>query len=186
MKKMFMILMMVVTMIAGMFAYEPKKECVKVKRNGNVVYYEKTELYDYYGGEPDPKNLCRWYNLYSGTTYDYEKWIIRKDYTVEQLVDYEYGRLERFQDSYFHFLEKISNPDVSNAVIAFTNCYNKIEGTNFTPEEYASKGLLELAEREKRTAILSVPFVTEENFVYMTKAYMYRKMKTFIEEVKNK
>lgn len=40
MKKMIMVLMMVFTMVAGLFAYEPKKECVTVK--GNKVYYEET------------------------------------------------------------------------------------------------------------------------------------------------
>ena len=42
MKKIMMVLMMVFAMITGLFAYEPKKECTKVKRNGDVVYYEKT------------------------------------------------------------------------------------------------------------------------------------------------
>ena len=185
MKKMFMILI-AFTMMSGLFAYEPKVECAKVKRNGDIKYYEKTELYDYYGGKPDPKNLCRWYNLYSGTTYDYEKWVIRKGYTVEQLVDYEYERLARFQDSYFYFINKVGNPDISDANIAIVNCINKIDGTNITPEEYASKTLLKLAERVKRTAVLSIPFATEKNFLYMTKIEMYKKMKAFIEEVKNK
>ena len=182
MKKMFMIFI-AFTMTVGLFAYEPKKECAKVKRNGNVIYYEKTELYDWYGGKPDPKargwDGCK-------TSHDYVKWAIRKDYTVEKLVEYEYKRLESLVDSYFHCKNKAKNPDVSNADIAFTNCFNKINGTNLTPEEYASKRWLELAEYEKRTAILSVPFATEKNFLYMTKMDIYKKMKAFIEEVKNK
>ena len=55
MKKMFMIMMMVFTIMLGLFAYEPKKECVKVKINSDVVCYEKTEPYDYYGVKPGPK-----------------------------------------------------------------------------------------------------------------------------------
>ena len=180
MKKMFMILI-AFTMMTGLFAYEPKKECAKVKRNGNVVYYEKTGLYHIYGLEPDPEDT----GLY-GNSRDYIKWVIRKGYTVDMLVDYEYKMLERFRDSYFYFINKVGNPDISNANIAIVNCINKIDGTNITPEEYASKTLLKLAEREKRTAILSVSFVTEENFIYMNKTDMYRKMKSFIEEVKSK
>ena len=176
-----MILIIALTMMSGLFAYEPKKECAKVKRNDNVVYYEKTELYDWYGGKPDPKargwDGCK-------TSYDYVKWVIRKDYTFEQLVDYEYERLERLVDSYLYFKIKAEYPDVSNAEIAFTNCFNKINGTNITPEEYASKTALELAGYAKRTAIVSIPFTTEENFWYISKAEMYCKMKAFIEEVK--
>lgn len=183
MKKMFMIFM-AFTMIAGLFAYEPKKECAKVKRNGDVKYYEKTELYHIYGLEPDPKDLCRWYNLYSGNTYDYECWVIRKGYTVEMLVDYEYKRLKSLRDSYFYFISKSIEPDVSNANIAFTDAINAINGTSITPEEYASESSIQLAEQHERTAILSIPFVTEENFLFISKTEMYCKMKAFIEEVK--
>ena len=182
MKKIAMV-MMVFMMVAGLFAYEPKVECAKVKRNGDVVYYEKTGLYDWYGGKPDPK--ARGWDGRK-TSYDYVKWVIRKVYTVEQLVDYKYERLESFRESY-HICERHAiDPDVSDAVVAFTNCFNKINGTNLTPEAYASKGWLELAEWEKRTAILSIPFATEENFWYLSKAEMLYKMRKFIEEVKNK
>ena len=172
------------TMMTGLFAYEPKKECAKVKRNGNVVYYEKTELYDWYGGKPDPKNLCRWYNLYSGTTYDYEKWVIRKGYTVEQLIDYNYRHLKSIRDSYIYCMSQTKNPDISDANIAIVNCINKIDGTNITPEEYASKTWLRLAEDKKRTVILSIPFTTEENFLTITKEEMLARMLDFVEDVK--
>ena len=180
-----MIMMMVFTMMVGMFAYEPKKECAKVKRNGEVVYYEKTELYNHYGFKPDPKNLCRWYNLYSGTTYDYEKWAIRKGYTVEQLIDYDYRRLKSLRDSYIYCMGQAKNPDISDADIAIVNCLNKINGTNSTPEEYESKTWLQHAEYGKRTAILSIPFTTEENFLIITKEEMLARMLDFVEEVKS-
>ncbi len=179
--KKIMIFIMFLTMMTRLFAYEPKKECAKVKRNGDVVYYEKTELYDYYGGKPDPK--ARGWDGWK-TSHDYVKWSIYKGYTVERLVDYEYKRLESLRDSYLHFKIKAKYPDVSNAGIALTNCFNKINGTNITPEEYASKTAIELAEYEKRTIILSVPFTTEENFWYISKTEMYCKMKAFIKEVK--
>lgn len=183
MKKILTVLMMVL-MMAGLFAYEPKKECAKVKRNGDVVYYEKTDLYNIYGFEPDPKDLCRWYNMYDGSTYDYVKWIIRKGYTVEQFVDYEYEKLESLRDSYVRFMFDANHPDVSNACIAFADCINKINGTNITPEEYESQSAIRCAEQKKRTIILSIPFATEENYLTLTKEEMYKKINDFIEEVK--
>ena len=179
MKKMTMIIM-AFTMIAGLFAYEPKKECAKVKRNGNVVYYENTELYDWYGGKPDPK--ARGWDGWK-TSHDYVKWAIYKGYTVEKLVDYEYERLESLIDSYLFSVKQIMKPDVSNADIAFTDFFNKINGTNETPKDRNVKIWLQNAKYAKRTAIVSIPFVTEENFLYMTKTDMLVKMKAFIEEV---
>ena len=181
MKKMMMVLAMVFTMIAGLFAYEPKKENAKVKRNGNVVYYEKTEPYNINGSKPDPK--ARGWDG-SKTTIDYVKWVIRKGYTVEQFVDYKYERLDSLRDSYFYCMRKSMKPDVSNASIALTNCINIINGTNLTPEESESEGWLELAEYKKRTAIVSVPFVTEENWKTITREEMLDKIHAFIEEVK--
>ena len=181
MKKMMMVLMMAFTMVTGLFAYEPKKENAKVKRNGDVIYYEKTEPYDIYGSKPDPK--ARGWDG-SKTTIDYDKWVIRKGYTVEQLVDYEYERLDNLRDSYFYFMRKSMKPDVSNASIALTNLVNTINGTNLTTEEFESEVLLELAECEKRTAIVSVPFVTEENWKTITREEMLDKIHAFIEEVK--
>ena len=179
MKKILTVLMMVL-MMAGLFAYEPKKECAKVKRNGDVKYYEKTELYNLYGLKPDKKDL---YDRYS-FTYDNVSWVIRKGYTVEQLVDYKYENFERLRDGYYSFMKKSNQPEPSNASKAFTDAINAINGTNITPEEHERNICLDLAERHKRTAIISIPFVTEENFLTLTKEEMLAKMYAFIEEVK--
>ena len=165
MKKMFMIMMMVFTIMLGLFAYEPKKECVKVKINSDVVYYEKTEPYNYYGVKPGPK--AQGWDGWKAS-YNSVEWVIRKDYTVENLVDYEYERLSSFKNSYFNCILAAINLDVSDAYIAhiahkaYMDFYNKMNGTNMTPEDYYTESLWKRAEYQKRTAILSVPFVTEK------------------------
>ena len=100
------------------------------------------------------------------------------------MVDYEYRRLDSLRDSYFFYVIQEVNSDVSNAEIAITNCINKINGTNDTPEDRKAKMCMQNAEYIKRTAILSIPFTTEENFLYISKTEMYCKMKAFIKEVK--
>ena len=50
MKKMVMVLMMVFTMVAGMFAYEPNKELFKVYHN-TISYYEEVEPQDSFNGK---------------------------------------------------------------------------------------------------------------------------------------
>ena len=181
MKKIMMVLMMAVTMMAGLFAYEPKKECAKVKRNGDVVYHEKTELYNIYGSKPDPEargwDGCK-------TSKDYVKWVIRKGYTVEQCVEYEYGLLEHLRNSYRWFLKDAVSQELSKADIAYAKAYNEINGSDIPAENLCARISLELAEYEKRTAIISILFVTEENWLILTKEEMRAKMYAFIEEVK--
>ena len=141
MKKMFMIAV-VFTMMAGLFAYEPKKECVTVKGN-KVIYYVQTEVWNIYGWEPEISN--------KKLNQDYVKWVIRKGYTIEQLVGYEFKRLEKLR------------PHI--------NEYGRlIQATG------------ELGEYNKRTAIISIPFVTEENYLTLSKEDMLAKMYAFIAE----
>ena len=132
----------VFTMMAGLFAYEPKKECVTVKGN-KVIYYEQTEVWNIYGWEPETSN--------KKLNQDYVKWVIRKGYTIEQLVGYEFKRLEKLR------------PHI--------NEYGRlIQATG------------ELGEYNKRTAIISIPFVTEENYLTLSKEDMLAKMYAFIAE----
>lgn len=133
-------------MMAGtLFAYEPKKENVTVKRNGSIEYYEKTEVWNICGWNPETSTANKKLNQ------DYVKWVIRKDYTIEQLVDYDFKRLEKLR------------PHI--------NEYGRL---------IQAGG--ELGEYNKRTAIISVPFVTEENYLTLTKEEMKAKMYAFIEE----
>lgn len=133
-------------MMAGtLFAYEPKKENVTVKRNGNIEYYEKTEVWNICGWNPETSTANKKLNQ------DYVKWVIRKDYTIEQLVDYDFKRLEKLR------------PHINEYGILI---------------QAGGK----LVEYNKRTAIISVPFVTEENYLTLTKEEMKAKMYAFIEE----
>lgn len=185
MKKILTVLMMVL-MMAGLFAYEPKIECATVKRNGDVKYYEKTELYNWIspGLSADPKDLFRWYNP-SGDTYDYVGWVIGKDYTVEQCVDYRYKKLEQARRDYYYDMEKVTNPkEPSNASKAYVDAINAIKGTNITAEEHEMEMALESVEEDVTWATTCIPFVTEENFLTLTKEEMLAKMYAFIEEVK--
>ena len=177
MKKILVVLMMVFTMGAGLFAYEPKKECAKVKRNGNVVYYEKTSPYDTNGFKPNPK-------YGSDCIKDYVKWVIRKGYTVNQCVEYNYGLLEHFRWGYKYRMKRVEKPEVTSLTKTIVDFQNEVNGTSETYEEHAANLARESAWYEKRTAVLSIPFVTEDNFLTLTKEEMLARMLDFIEEVK--
>lgn len=180
MKKMMMVLM-VFMMTVGLFAYVPKKENAKVKRNGSVIYYEKTVPYDKLGRKPDPK--ARGWDGRK-TTLDYDKWVIRKGYTVDQCVDYNYSLLENFRRSYLYYMELVENPKVENYTKVIVDALNEINGTSETYEEHATNRARESAWYKKRTAVLSIPFVTEDNFLTLTKEEMLARMLDFVEEVK--
>lgn len=177
MKKMLMILMMVFGLSAA-FAYEPKVECAKIKRNGDIKYYEKTELYNWLSPvlSADPKDTY---------SRDYVVWVIRKGYTVEQLVDYNYEKLEQARGSYYYDMKKVTNPEEpSNASKAYVDAINAINGTNITPEEHEMEMALKSVEEDITWATTCIPFVTEENFLTLTKEEMLAKIYAFIEEVK--
>ena len=182
MKKILTVLMMVLMMAGSLFAYEPKKECAKVKRNGDVKYYEKTELYNCLSpcllADPNDTGLF-------GNSRNNVSWVIRKGYTVEQFIDYEYEELELARRDYYYDMEKVNNPkEPSNASKAYVDAINAINGTNITPEEHEMEMALEFVEKDITWAITCIPFVTEENFLTLTKEEMLAKMYAFIEEVK--
>lgn len=177
-----MIMVLVVfTMMAGLYAYELKKECAKVKRNGKVIYYEKTAPYDTLGGKPDPK--ARGWDGRK-TTLDYDKWVIRKGYTVVQCVNYNYNLLEYFRGGYAHNMRRVDSPKVEGYTKKIVDALNEINGTSETYEEHVANNARERAWYKKRTAVLSIPCVTEDNFLTLTKEEMLARMFDFIEEVK--
>lgn len=176
MKKMFMIFM-AFAMMAGLFAYEPKKENAKVKRNGDVVYYEKTELYNIYGSKPDLRCPV-------DSDQDYIRWVIRKGYTVNQLVEYRYDLLEHLRWSYSYNMKRVESQVVESYNKTIVDALNEINGTSETYEEHTTKMALESAWRVKRTAVVSIPYVTEDNFLTLTKEEMLARMLDFVEEVK--
>lgn len=172
-----MVFMAAFTMMAGLFAYEPKVECAKVKRNGNVVYYEKTAPYDTNGFKPDPK-------YGSDCIRDYDKWVIRKGYTVNQCVEYNYSLLEHFRWGYKYSMKKVDKPEVTSLTKIVVDFTNEVNGDSETYEEHTANLARESAWYKKRTAVISIPFVTEDNFLTLTKEEMLARMLDFIEEVK--
>lgn len=176
MKKMIMVLMMVFG-LSTVFAYEPKKECAKVKRNGDVKYYEKTELYNIYGSKPVPRYPV-------DSDQDYVKWVIRKGYTVNQFVDYKYDLLEYLRRSYSYDMKRVEKPEVPGYTKVIVDFTNEINGTSETYEEHVVNNALKRAWYVKRTAIISIPYVTADNFLTLTKEEMLERMLDFIEEVK--
>lgn len=157
---------MTLMMAGSLFAYEPKKECTKVKRNGNVEYYEKTEPYNYLSAGLEPNEDC-------------VEWVIRKGYTVEQLVDYVYERLEKSRKGYYFCMKNAIQPNPDDSTVAFAKLFNE------NPEERETKTSLRLARKEKAWATTCLVFVTEENYLTLTKEEMLAKMYAFISDCTN-
>lgn len=152
--------------MSAIFAYEPKAECAKVKRNGDIKYFEKTEPYSYFGlVDPDKESV---------------QWVIRKDYTVEQLVNYQYERLESLRDSYNHFIKDAENPKPTGLTESICELRRLYDGTEISPEEQDRNTSLRCAKIKKDTAIISLVCVTEENFLTLTKEEMLNKLNDFI------
>ena len=194
MKKIITVLFAVLAM-SSMFAYIPKKDCVKVKRN-KIKYYEKTEVWNLFGEEPDPKDTG-----FFGDSRDCVEWLIDKDMTVERSIDINYEFLEKYRKIYRKKMENAKEeyenakqPDLENSPSIFRNSevYNNLRGTNYTDEEYYIRNMLRFAKmyeheafNSKKSALISIPFTTEENWLTITKEEMLTKMKAFIEEVKH-
>ena len=194
MKKIITVLFAVLAM-SSMFAYIPKKDCVKVKRN-KIKYYEKTEVWNLFGGEPDPKDTG-----FFGDSRNHEAWFIDKDMTVERSIDINYKFLERYREGYRknierakESLEKTKHIDLENVDDSLKNSkeWNIILGTNYTDEEIYIRHMLKFvkmheheASNYKKSALISIPFTTEENWLTITKEEMLTKMKVFVEEVKH-
>ena len=196
MKKIITVLFAVLAM-SSMFAYMPNKACVKVKRN-KIKYYEKTEVWNLFGEEPDPKDTG-----FFGDSRDCVEWLLDKDMTVERSIDINYEFLEKYREGYRknmkyveEELNKAKHPDPKDmenepSIITDSEVYNTLRGTNYTDEEYYIRNMLRFAkmyEHEasnyKQAALVSIPFTTEENWLTITKEEMLTKMKAFIEEVK--
>lgn len=161
--------MMTLMMAGSLFAYEPSKENVTVKRNGDFKYYERTEPY---------KDKGNWTKEYT----DYVGWVIWKGYTVEQCVEYNYERLESSRRSYCFSMKNAINPRPDGIQPFLTKLLNERNGTDMSPEEYARNSWLKSAKENMTWAVTALPFVTEENFLTLTKEEMLAKMKAFISD----
>lgn len=199
MKKILAVLMMVVTMVAGLFAYEPKKECVTVK--GNKVYYEET----YVDGSIFRKTRMWGYKIKSGKfrylktgTFD-SMWSnlcgLREAYDI-------YLRAASFKDetcSTCAFLEKYKSAyengelnetemkqyeSMVNLHLATNNLKGAIEGKPAHAKTGTKSHYEVAANDQKMKAINNMPFVTEKNWKTITKEELLHKIHAFIEEVK--
>lgn len=195
-----MILMMVFTTMIGLFAYEPKKECVTVK--GNKVQYEETYTYACF-----TKTRMWTYKIKSG------KFIYLRSGTFDSM----WSSLLQNRERYDIYLKAASFKDETCSTCAFLekykSAYENGELNETEMKQYESivnlhgaannlKGAIEgkpahaktgtrsyyevCANGEKMKAINNMPFVTEENWYTITKEELLDKIHTFVEEVKNK
>lgn len=197
MKKIF-VLMMAFTMMAGLFAYEPKKECTTVK--GNKIRYEET-----YKGFVYTQTRMWTYKIKSG------KFIYSKSGTFDRMWSDLLQCRERhdihlkvasFKDetcSTCAFLEKYKSAyengelnetemkqyeSIRNAHLAANNIKGAIEGKPAHAKTGTRSYYEVCANDEKMKAINKMPFVTEENWYTITKEELLDKIRAFVEEVK--
>lgn len=198
MKKMIMVLMMVFTMVAGLFAYEPKKENATVK--GNKIRYEET-----YKGFVYTQTRMWSYKIKS------DKFIYLKSGTFDSMWSDLLQCRERhdislkvasFKDetcSTCAFLEKYKSAyengelnetemkqyeSIVNLHGAANNLKGAIEG-NPAHAKTGTRSYYEVrANDEKMKAINKMPFVTEENWYTVTREELLDKIHAFVEEVK--
>ena len=198
-KKMMMVLMMAFTMMTGVFAYVPKKECVTVK--GNKIRYEET----YVDGGIFKKTRMWTYKIKSG------KFIYLKSGTFDSMWD----RLCSLREDYDINLKVASFKDETCSTCAFLekykSAYENGELNETEMKQYESmvnlhgaannlKGAIEgkpahaktatksyyetCANNQKMKAINEIPFVTEENWYTITREELLDKIRAFNEEVK--
>lgn len=198
MRKMMMVLMMVFTMVAGLFAYEPKKENATVK--GNKIRYEET-----YKGFVYTQTRMWSYKIKS------DKFIYLKSGTFDSMWSDLLQCRERhdislkvasFKDetcSTCAFLEKYKSAyengelnetemkqyeSIVNLHGAANNLKGAIEG-NPAHAKTGTRSYYEVrANDEKMKAINKMPFVTEENWYTVTREELLDKIHAFVEEVK--
>lgn len=207
MKKIITVLFAVLAM-SSMFAYMPKKDCVKVKKN-KIKYYDKSEFCNLLDKAAEPKDIGLYGSVEGNACIE---WVIEDNYfTVEKLVDVNYKFLEEYREKYRKNIENAEEKfEIAKQWIDYIKqprlkgnfdsleLYNYEYSNLLTEEEYyLSKKTFQayefsfMAEKYKheafinrREALISIPFTTVENWLTITKEEMLTKMKAFIEEVK--
>lgn len=198
MKKIIMVMMMVL-MMAGLFAYEPKVECAKVK--GDRIYYEETYESSYRNTKTRhwsykiKSNKFIWYYCAS---FD-DMWSTLCGYRESYNLSLKVASFKDETCSTCAFIEEYKSAYENNelneeemkqyeALVALHGSANElassVEGKS-THAATATKSYYEVcANGEKKHAINEILFVTEENFLTITKEEMLAKIYAFIEEVK--
>ena len=198
MKKMMMILMMVFTMVVGLFAYEPKKECATVK--GNKILYEET-----YKDSVFTKTRYWTYKVKSGKfiyfktgTFDYmwdELCSLRESYDLNlKVASFKdetcstCALLEKYKSAYengeLNETEMKQYESLVEVHLATNNIKGAIEGKPAHAKTGTRSYYEGYANDQKMKAIYEIPFVTEENWYTVNREELLDKIHAFVEEVK--
>lgn len=155
MKKMIMVLMMVFTMMSGLFAYEPKKECFEVSTNVTTykeegVKVEADVLYKDYLLD-DNRCFTRYFSLRLGE--------------LEYEAEANYLRLLRSRTSVEHLKKQVK-------------LYKRYKKDSLVKlmEGYIEKEITE--------AVYEIPFVTRENFYKISKRKYMKMFVNYMESLK--
>ena len=155
MKKMMMVLMMVFTMVAGLFAYEPKKECFKVSTNITTYKEEGVKV------EADV--------LYMDYLLDDNRCFTR--YFCLRLGELEYEA----ESNYLRLLRSRTEVEHHKKQIKLYKRYKKDSLVKLT-ERYM--------EEEINEAVYEIPFVTRENFYKISKRKYMKMFINYMESLK--
>ena len=194
-----MLVMIAFTMMAGLFAYEPKKECVTVK--GNKIRYEET----YVDCGVFRKTRMWTYKIKSGKfiylrsgTFDrmwsdllqcrerHDIYLNAAKYKDETCSTCAF--LEKYKSAYengeLNETEMKQYESIVNLHMATNNLKGAIEGKP-AHAKTGTKSYYEVcANDEKMKAINNMPFVTEENWYTITKEELLDKIHAFVAENK--
>ena len=200
MKKILMILMMVFTMMTGLFAYEPKKECVTVKGN-KVQYIEHCTrraccnegihhkwTYNTKSGKFTYMYCCSFDRIWSDLLQCRERHDISlnvakyKDETCSTCAFIEKYK-SAYENGELNETEMKQYESIVQAHQAANNIKGAIEGKPAHAKTNTKSYYEVCANDEKMKAINKMPFVTEENWYTITKEELLGKIRAFVEEV---
>lgn len=154
MKKMFMVLMMVFTMVAGLFAYEPKKEYLKV--DTYITEYEEEVKV-----EADV--------LYSDFLLDDNRCFTRRFFFKSE--ELEYGA----EENYLKLLGSRAEVEYLKKQKKLYKRYKK---------DYLVGSTESSIEEEINEAVYEIPFVTRENFYKISKRKYMKMFINYMESLK--
>lgn len=191
-----LMIIMAFTMMSGLFAYEPKVECVTVK--GSKVHYEETYTYACstivrmwsYKIKSGKFTYLRsgsfddmWSSLLTNRErYDiYLKAAIYKDETCSTCAF-----LEKYKSAYENGELNETEMKQYESVVNLHQAANNLKGTIEGKPAHAktnTKSYYEVcANDEKMKALNNIPFVTEENWLTITEEELCEKLRDFVKQ----
>lgn len=194
MRKIMAVLIMAFTMVARLFAYEPKMECVTIK--GNKVRYEET----YTDCGMFTKTRMWAYNTKSGKfrylrsgTFDdmWAKLLGNREryYTYLKVAEYKDDTcstcafIEKYKSAYEN--NELSKDEMTKyeSIVNLHQSANNLKGAIEGKPAHAktsTKSYYETcANGEKKYAVNNMPFVTEENWLTITEEELCEKLNDF-------